>query len=97
MSNSISTPNFIVFELKNNEVRRGSPPYYSIFKIALQGLGVFSDRLEVFPNNFGSNKGTQSKRNDFSQNLMSNKVKDTNLQNWHQESLDLTIFGECLW
>ena len=46
-----------------------------------EGGGVFSNRFEIFANNFGSNKGTLSKLSDFSQNLTPNKVKVTNFQN----------------
>ena len=42
---------------------------------------MFSTRFEVFANNFGNNKGTQSKPGDFSYNLMPNKMKATNFQN----------------
>ena len=71
-------------------------------KCPMQGVGQtenFQARVSnyISANNFGSNKGTQSKLGDFSYNLMPNKVKVANFQNWHQESRDLTIFGECLW
>ena len=58
---------------------------------------MFPPGWRFFANNFGNNKGTQLKLADFSQNLMPNKVKVTNVENQHQESRDLTIFSECLW
>ena len=61
------------------------------------GGGVFSTSIKVFyANNFGNNKAIRSKLGDFSYNLMPNKGKVTNFQNYHQESRDLILFGECL-
>ena len=43
--------------------------------------GCFPPGSKFFANYFGSNKGTQSKLGDFSQNLTPNKLKVTNFQN----------------
>ena len=49
----------------------------------------------LFTDNFCSSKVTHSKLGKFFLNLMPNKVKVTNFQNYHQESHELTIFGQC--
>ena len=45
------------------------------------GKGCFPPFSRFFANNFGINKGTQSKLSDISYNLMPNKGNVTNFQN----------------